>query len=124
MRESHCVGCGEKLPVRDGRGRPRKWCGVHGYCAQRVAEHKAWRNIKQRIFNPRHYAYGNYGGRGLTMEPEWVHDFAAFLAEVGPKPSPELSIDRIDNDLGYVKGNLRWATLSQQNANKRYGRAA
>jgi hypothetical protein len=82
-------------------------------------EYAAWANIKRRIFNPACPAYPNYGGRGLTMEPDWVGSFGAFLAHVGSRPAPHLSIDRINNDLGYVKGNLRWATPAEQTANRR-----
>ncbi len=58
-----------------------------------------------------------YIGR-ITVCPAWMDDFDAFLRDVGPRPSPEHSIDRIDNDGNYEPGNVRWATDEQQNRNK------
>lgn len=111
LRHGVVVSCGCKK---------REWSGpapVHGMAGS--PEYAAWTNIKQRIFNPNCLAFPDYGGRGLTMQPEWVDDFVAFLSEVGCRPAADLSIDRIDNDLGYVRGNLRWATKSQQARNTR-----
>lgn len=66
--------------------------------------------------------FANYGGRGISVFPEWM-DVRAYVAyverELGPQPSPEHSIDRIDNERGYEPGNLRWATRSEQNKNQR-----
>jgi hypothetical protein len=111
LRHGVVVSCGCKRT---------EWTGAvptHGMAGS--PEYAAWTNIKQRIFNPECHAYKDYGGRGLGMEPAWVDDFAAFLSEVGVRPNPDLSIDRIDNYLGYVRGNLRWATRSQQAQNTR-----
>jgi len=80
----------------------------------------AWNNAKQRIFNPKAHAYKRYGGRGLTMAPEWVGPggFEKFFAHIGPRPEGH-TLDRIDNDKGYVPGNVRWADWKTQ-ANNRH----
>lgn len=111
LRNGHTVSCGCKKFEHPG--------GISTHGMSGSPEYRAWANIKDRIFNPACHAFENYGGRGLTMEPEWVDDFAAFFAEVGPRSSPDLSIDRVDNDRGYVRGNLRWATASEQAQNQR-----
>lgn len=58
------------------------------------------------------------GGRGITVHPEWVDSFEAWFEHVGPRPDG-MSLDRIDNESGYVPGNVRWATRAEQQANRR-----
>lgn len=88
--------------------------GWHG-----SAEYRAWTAMRKRCNDPKNKAYRNYGGRGIKVCPEWQNDFEAFLAHIGPKPDPELSIDRIDNNRGYEPGNVRWADRSTQSRNRR-----
>jgi len=71
-----------------------------------------------RCKNPKHKFYKNYGGRGITVCERW-DDFANFLADVGERPSHDLTLDRKNNDLGYHPDNVRWATRSEQQRNKR-----
>lgn len=75
--------------------------------------------MKKRCLVPTDRAYPRYGGRGIDIDPRWIESFEVFLADVGERPSPELSLDRIDNDRGYWPGNVRWATGSEQNRNRR-----
>lgn len=78
-----------------------------------------WSMMKQRCGNPRAADYINYGGRGIAVCERWKNSFYAFLEDMGPPPSPGHTIDRIDNSLGYFKGNCRWADREAQNSNKR-----
>ncbi|MET8113722.1 hypothetical protein [Streptomyces prasinus] len=73
----------------------------------------------KRCENPNNHAYARYGGRGISVHPEWRANFGAFLRDVGRRPSPDLSLDRIDNDGNYEPGNVRWATAKQQANNRR-----
>ncbi len=86
------------------------------------SEYQALSNARQRCTNLKNPLYDDYGGRGITVDPDWcggVEAFNRFMDHIGPKPSPDLSLDRIDNDAGYHPGNVRWATSSQQSRNKR-----
>lgn len=65
----------------------------------------------------------NYSGRGIGVAAEWDsggdgEGYQRFLADVGLKPSPEMSLDRIDVNKGYQPGNVRWATSTQQARNR------
>lgn len=75
--------------------------------------------MKARCSNPNKAAYPNYGGRGITVCDAWANSFETFLADMGDRPNTKLSLDRIDNEKGYFKENCRWATASEQNANRR-----
>lgn len=82
-------------------------------------EYQAWAGAKQRCYLKTSKRYPIYGGRGITMADEWIDDFSAFFAHVGPRPSKLHSLDRIDTDKGYAPGNVRWVTQKEQCRNKR-----
>jgi hypothetical protein len=75
--------------------------------------------MRRRCENPKAKDYPKYGGQGIRVCARWMKSFAAFLADVGLKPSPDLTLERIDNEKGYEPGNVRWATWTEQYANKR-----
>lgn len=85
-------------------------------------EYRAWRGIIRRCTLPTNPAYSKYGGRGIQVCDRWRLSFHAFVEDVGMRPSPELSLDRIDNDGHYEPGNVRWATRKTQQRNKRNNR--
>jgi hypothetical protein len=68
--------------------------------------------------------YPHYGGRGIKLCSQWCEEggFEQFLSDVGRKPSPQHSLDRIDNNSGYQPGNVRWATKKEQMRNMRSNR--
>jgi len=84
-----------------------------------TAEHKAWDDMKQRCYNKNSTRFEDWGGRGITVCDEWLHNFQAFYDYIGPKPPPKYSIDRINNDGNYEPGNVRWSTISTQCINSR-----
>jgi hypothetical protein len=84
--------------------------------------YKLWNCMLTRCENKNVKYYHIYGGRGITVAPEF-HDSSTFikyiLENLGPRPSDKHSIDRINNDGNYEPGNLRWATAKEQSNNKR-----
>lgn len=82
-------------------------------------EYNAWSSMKGRCHNPRDKGYPNYGGRGIEVCESWRNSYQAFLGDVGRRPGPGYSIDRIDVNGNYEPGNVRWATARQQVRNRR-----
>lgn len=81
-------------------------------------EHRAWGHMKDRCQNPKSQRFDRYGARGITVCEEWRNSFEAFFAYVGLRPSPEHSLERINNDGNYEPGNVEWAVPERQNNNK------
>jgi len=81
-----------------------------------TAEYKAYLSAKARCNNPNTIQYTDYGGRGIEF---CFESYPEFLQELGRKPTPQHSLDRIDTNGHYEKGNVRWATIQEQRRNKR-----
>jgi hypothetical protein len=100
---------------------------THGHRKGRQSTYftNCYRNMVGRCTRPWHPNWKHYGGRGITIYPEWLGDggflkFTAYLLEnLGPFPGKGREIDRKNNDGNYEPGNLRWATRKQQVHNTR-----
>lgn len=126
--------CGESRIVAAGHLRAGKSqsCGclrsellrqrntVHGQASRTApAMYCTWRDMIDRCHNPRDTAFQYYGGRGITVCDRWRSSVADFVADMGPRPHPKLTLERIDNDLGYSPDNCIWATMKAQLRNTR-----
>lgn len=131
----HCVcDCGAKVVVSGAQLRKggTKSCGclqrekvgllhrTHGL--SRLHEYKVWGNMIQRCTNPKDTGWRFYGARGVTVCDRWLKSFEAFFADMGKRPSKDLSIDRIRSTGAYEPGNCRWTTRKVQNRNTRSNR--
>jgi hypothetical protein len=116
LRRGHSRSCGcLKIEVTLTR------CTTHGEArhGKLTPEYRAWAALINRCENPQNPRFKDYGGRGITVCERWRSSYETFLADMGRRPSPRHSLDRIDNNGHYEPANCRWATASEQRRNQR-----
>lgn len=90
---------------------------THGM--SRTLEYKIYTNMIQRCYNPNNPRYKNYGGRGIIVCARWLNSVEDFLKDIGKRPGPGYSIERMDNNGNYELGNWKWGTEFEQANNRR-----
>lgn len=124
--------CGQWITVRGDmlRSGVKSSCGCIGRRSLDVPtssvsahpEYNAWRKMILRCHDVRDKSYAAYGGRGIKVCARWENSLAAFLEDMGPRPSSKHELDRINNDGDYTPKNCRWVTRHVQSRNTRRNR--
>ncbi len=112
VRKGHTASCGCLHNEQFGDARRK-----HGM-SKTSPEYNVWILMKRRCYNQKDGSYHRYGGRGIRVCDRWINDFSNFIADMGLRPSPDHSIDRINFDGNYEPNNCRWATQKEQQRNK------
>jgi hypothetical protein len=126
--------CGNNCTVRrtDMRAGVVKSCGCYNKEAttKRTVErstthgmsktptYKSWANMKERCYNSNRKQFYYWGGRGIKVCDRWINSFENFYKDMGEK-TKGLTLDRINNNGDYEPSNCKWATITEQNKNRR-----
>lgn len=119
LTTSYVKSCGCLKSETTANKNYKHGCAVRG---SKTTEYHSWEALKQRCLNLNNPDYYNYGGRGIIICDRWLESFENFLTDMGLKPSPKHSIDRIDSNGDYEPNNCKWSTALEQGRNTRRNR--
>lgn len=110
LRSGHTLSCG--CLYDDSRGTAQRRHGL-----SKTPEYRIWKGMIARCENAGREYYPRYGGRGIKVCGAWRESFECFLRDMGRRPTPKHTLERIHNDSDYCPTNCRWATMQEQGQN-------
>lgn len=112
LRSGHTQSCGCY-----NKQRTAETSFKHGH-SHGVLEYEVWASMIQRCTNPDNKDYANYGGRGIGVSDEWK-TYSNFIKDMGTRPTRKHTLERVNNEDGYNKGNCIWDNRTNQARNQR-----
>lgn len=112
-----CIECYKRINRKSPIKKPMESVSIES--KRKTNGYNSWNSMKARCYNKNTFGYERYGGRGIKVSDDWKKSYHNFIRDVGERPSIYHSIDRIDNDGNYEKGNCKWSTRFEQAQNRR-----